>query len=148
GCAGAALQSVARNALASPDTLAVNAGAHLAVVLSAALGFSLTSGSSLLSGLAALGSASVGGLRAAGLLLWLSPAGPRRPRISRARAARATALQSLAALFRLLEVEEPRGRFGGGRRPLVRADVTPAARLTAVVLLGLGGRMLVGHRMD
>src|SRR5699024_5744459 len=41
GAAGAVLQSVARNPLASPDTLAVNAGAHLAVVLAAAFGLTL-----------------------------------------------------------------------------------------------------------
>ncbi|MGH3469291.1 MAG: iron chelate uptake ABC transporter family permease subunit, partial [Thermocrispum sp.] len=72
GCAGAALQSVARNALAAPDTLAVNAGAHLAVVLAAAFGISLTASGSLLGSLSALGSAFVGGLLAAGLVLVLS----------------------------------------------------------------------------
>ena len=41
GVAGAALQSFARNPLASPDTLAVNAGAYLAVVGVAAFGVSL-----------------------------------------------------------------------------------------------------------
>ncbi|MEW1589471.1 iron chelate uptake ABC transporter family permease subunit, partial [Micromonospora vinacea] len=41
GFAGAALQSIARNPLASPDTLAVNAGAHLAIVAVAAFGVSL-----------------------------------------------------------------------------------------------------------
>lgn len=41
GVAGALLQSLARNTLASPDTLGVNAGAHFAVVLAAVLGLSL-----------------------------------------------------------------------------------------------------------
>jgi iron complex transport system permease protein len=41
GAAGAALQSVIRNALAAPDTLGVNAGAHLAVVTAAAFGLAL-----------------------------------------------------------------------------------------------------------
>ena len=41
GVAGATLQSLARNPLASPDTLAVNAGAYLAVVAAAAFGLSL-----------------------------------------------------------------------------------------------------------
>ena len=41
GVAGAGLQSLARNPLASPDTLAVNAGAYLAVVAAAAFGVSL-----------------------------------------------------------------------------------------------------------
>ena len=38
GVAGAGLQSLARNPLASPDTLGVNAGAYLAVVVVAAFG--------------------------------------------------------------------------------------------------------------
>src|SRR5690606_40070167 len=38
GAAGALLQSIARNALASPDTMGVNAGAHLALTAVAALG--------------------------------------------------------------------------------------------------------------
>src|SRR6478752_6052120 len=41
GVAGAVLQSVARNPLASPDTLAVNAGAYLTVVAVAAFGLSV-----------------------------------------------------------------------------------------------------------
>jgi len=148
GCAGAALQSVARNALASPDTLAVNAGAHLAVVLSAALGFSLTSGSSLLSGLAALGSAFVGGLLAAGLVLLLSSGGTSPTRIILAGSAITMALQSLTYLFLLLYEEETHGLFAWGMGSLVQADVTPVAQLTPVVLLCIGGCMLLGHRMD
>ena len=73
GVAGAVLQSVARNALASPDTLAVNAGAHLALVATAAFGLSLAA-------LPRAGLAFVGGLAAAALVLMISSgAGPARP---------------------------------------------------------------------
>ncbi|MGO2863372.1 MAG: iron chelate uptake ABC transporter family permease subunit, partial [Brevibacterium sp.] len=41
GIAGALLQSVTRNMLASPDTLAVAAGSHFALTLLAALGLTL-----------------------------------------------------------------------------------------------------------
>ena len=61
GFAGAALQSVARNALASPDTLEVNAGAYLAVVAVAALGLALPL-------FVSAGVAMAGGLLAAGLV--------------------------------------------------------------------------------
>ncbi|MCU1515317.1 MAG: Fe3+-hydroxamate transporter, permease subunit, partial [Pseudarthrobacter sp.] len=68
GVAGAALQSATRNVLAAPDTLAVNAGAHLAIVAVAAFGITLPA---LLSG----GLAFVGGLAAALLVLALSGGG-------------------------------------------------------------------------
>ncbi|OEV18831.1 iron chelate uptake ABC transporter family permease subunit, partial [Streptomyces nanshensis] len=68
GAAGAALQSVSRNMLASPDTLAVNAGAYLAVVSVAAFGITLPA-------LPAGGTAFLGGLLAAGVVLGLSRAG-------------------------------------------------------------------------
>jgi len=148
GCAGAALQSVARNALASPDTLAVNAGAHLAVVLSAALGISLTAGSSLLSGLAALGSAFVGGLLAAGLVLLLSSGGTSPTRIILAGSAITMAVQSVTYLFLLLYEEETHGLFAWGMGSLVQADVTPVVQLAPVVLLCVACCMLLGHRLD
>ncbi|MEV4621635.1 iron chelate uptake ABC transporter family permease subunit, partial [Asanoa sp. NPDC049573] len=72
GVAGAALQSLARNALASPDTLAVNAGAYLAVVAASAFGISL---GVLPSGALAF----LGGLGAAGLVLALSSGGRAGP---------------------------------------------------------------------
>ena len=68
GVAGAALQSATRNVLASPDTLAVNAGAHFAIVAVAAFGLTLPA---LLSG----GIAFIGGLAAAMLVLALSGGG-------------------------------------------------------------------------
>ncbi len=68
GVAGAGLQSLARNPLASPDTLGVNAGAYLAVVVFAAFGISLPT---LPSG----GVAFLGGLAAAVLVLGLSAGG-------------------------------------------------------------------------
>src|SRR6478735_1857926 len=55
GMAGAVLQAVSRNVLASPDTLAVNAGSYLALGLAGATGVSLPM-------LASSGIAFVGGL--------------------------------------------------------------------------------------
>ena len=59
GIAGALLQSLTRNSLASPDTLAVTAGSYLAVVAVAAFGLSIPLWASG-------GVAFVGGLAAAG----------------------------------------------------------------------------------
>ncbi|MGH3431621.1 MAG: iron chelate uptake ABC transporter family permease subunit, partial [Thermocrispum sp.] len=149
GCAGAALQSVARNALAAPDTLAVNAGAHLAVVLAAAFGISLTASGSLLGSLSALGSAFVGGLLAAGLVLVLSAGGSTSPtRVILAGSAITMALQSLTYLFLLLYEQETRGLFAWGMGSLVQAGLAPIAQLTPVVALAVGGCLLIGHRLD
>ena len=67
GIAGALLQSLTRNSLASPDTLAVTAGSYLAVVAVAAFGLSIPLWASG-------GVAFVGGLTAAALVLGLSGA--------------------------------------------------------------------------
>ena len=65
GASGAALQGIARNPLAAPDTLAVNAGAHLAVTAAAVLGASLGA-------LPGVVVAFAGGLAAAGIVIGLS----------------------------------------------------------------------------
>jgi ABC-type Fe3+-siderophore transport system permease subunit len=149
GVSGAALQSVARNPLASPDTLAVNAGAHLAVVLAAALGFSLAAGGPLMTSLAALGMAFVGGLAAAGLVLVLASGGTAGPvRMILAGSAITMALQSLTYLFLLLYEEETHGLFAWGQGSLVQGDLTPVMQLAPVVALGVAGCLLIGHRLD
>ena len=78
GMSGGALQSVARNPLASPDTLAVNAGAYFTVVLAAVTGFALPFA---VSGALAF----VGGLAAAGLVLAIARGGAAAADAARAR---------------------------------------------------------------
>jgi ABC-type Fe3+-siderophore transport system permease subunit len=105
GFAGAALQPLARNPLASPDTLGVNAGAYLAVVTEAALGLSLPV-------VPAGGLAFLGGLAAAGLVLVLSAGGTTGPtRLVLAGSAIALALGSLTTLLLLLFQESTVGLF-------------------------------------
>ncbi|CAM3773540.1 iron ABC transporter permease [Nocardiopsis rhodophaea] len=148
GVAGAVLQSVARNPLASPDTLAVNAGAHLAVVLSAAFGLSMV-GTGFLGGLAALGTAFVGGLAAAGLVLMLSAGGATGPtRLILAGTAIMLALQSLTFLFLLLYEQETHGLFAWGNGSLVQTDLSATLRLLPLIVLGVAGCWAIGHRLD
>ncbi|WP_216216798.1 iron ABC transporter permease [Amycolatopsis aidingensis] len=148
GVAGAALQSIARNPLASPDTLAVNAGAHLAVVLSAALGLSIA-GTGFLGGLAALGTAFLGGLIAAALVLLLSAGGATGPtRLILAGTAIMLALQSLTFLFLLLYEQETHGLFAWGNGSLVQTDLSAVLRLAPVIALGILGCWLLGYRLD
>ncbi|MEO3928724.1 iron ABC transporter permease [Micromonosporaceae bacterium B7E4] len=142
GFAGAVLQSLARNPLASPDTLAVNAGAHLAVVAVAAAGLSLPA-------LPAGAVAFVGGLGAAGLVLLLSSGGAAGPaRLILAGSATAMALSSLTTLLLLLFEESTVGLFAWGNGSLVQGDLSAVAQLAPVVLLCVAGCLLVAHRLD
>ncbi|MEV0605372.1 iron ABC transporter permease [Polymorphospora rubra] len=142
GFAGAALQSLARNPLASPDTLAVNAGAHLAVVAAAAVGLNLPA---LPAGVAAF----AGGLAAAGLVLLLSAGGSSGPtRLILAGSATALALSSLTTLLMLLFEESTVGLFAWGNGSLVQGDLSTVAQLAPVVALGVAGCLLIGGRLD
>ncbi len=142
GVAGAALQSLARNPLASPDTLAVNAGAHLAVVTAAAFGLSLPL-------LPAGGLAFLGGLAAAGLVLALSTGGASGPtRLILAGSATAMALSSLTMLFLLLFEQETLGLFAWGNGSLSQSDMGGVQQLAPVVLLGTAGMCALAHRLD
>ncbi|HEX6359174.1 iron chelate uptake ABC transporter family permease subunit, partial [Actinophytocola sp.] len=108
GVAGAVLQSVSRNIMASPDTLAVDAGAHLALVTVAAFGISLPL-------LGAAGVAFVGGLGAAVLVLTLSGTGGTGVvRLVLAGTAIALAMIALTHILILLFSNETRGLFAWG----------------------------------
>ena len=108
GVAGAALQSVARNPLASPDTLGVNAGAYVALVLAAVFAVALPV--PFAGGLAFLG-----GLAAAGLVLVLaSGAGAGPTRLVLAGSAIALALDAVTVTLLLLFREHTVGLFAWG----------------------------------
>jgi iron complex transport system permease protein len=142
GLAGAALQSVARNPLASPDTLGVNAGAYLAVVAASAFGVSLPV---LPSGLLAF----VGGLVAAGLVLVLSAGGAAGPtRLVLAGSAVALALGALTTLLLILFEESTVGLFAWGSGSLVQSDLHAVSRMAPVVGLATVGLVLLAHRLD
>ncbi|WP_172967772.1 iron ABC transporter permease [Micromonospora sp. WMMA2032] len=142
GFAGAALQSTTRNPLASPDTLAVNAGAHLAIVATAAFGITLPA-------LPAGGLAFCGGLAAAGLVMLLSAGGrSATTRLILAGSATAMALASLTMLLLLLFEQATIGLFAWGNGSLVQGDLVAFTQLAPVV----GGAALVlvalGRRLD
>lgn len=142
GVAGALLQSLARNALASPDTLGVNAGAHFAVVLAAVLGISLPT---LPSGALA----TLGGLAAAGLVLVISAGGASGPtRLILAGSATALALMSLTAVLLLLFEQETIGLFAWGAGSLVQADLDAVIQLGPVVVLAVVASLVIARRLD
>lgn len=142
GVAGAALQSLARNPLASPDTLAVNAGAHFAVVTAAAFGLSLPL-------LPAGGLAFLGGLAAAGLVLALSAGGASGPtRLILAGSATAMALSSFTMLFLLLFEQETLGLFAWGNGSLSQSDMSGVRQMAPVVLLATAAMLALSQRLD
>ncbi|MGV9365667.1 iron ABC transporter permease [Amycolatopsis sp. NPDC003731] len=141
GVAGAVLQSVSRNTLASPDTLAVNAGAHLAVVAVAAFGVSLPL-------LGAAGIAFAGGLAAAVFVLALSGTGGTGiVRLVLAGTAIALALISVTQVLLLLYAQETRGLFAWGEGSLEQnglggiRTLGPVAGVALAVLLGMARQL-------
>lgn len=142
GIAGAAFQSLARNPLASPDTLAVNAGAHLAVVAAAAFGPALPV---LLSGAMAF----CGGLAAAGLVMLLSAGGRSGPtRLILAGSAIMLALASLTTLLLLLHEQATIGLFAWGNGSLVQSDLNAVKQIAPLIVAAVLATVLIGRRLD
>ncbi|MFD6136818.1 iron chelate uptake ABC transporter family permease subunit, partial [Isoptericola sp. NPDC060257] len=135
GVAGAVLQSVARNPLASPDTLAVNAGAYVTVVAAAALGLSVPF---YLQG----GIAFVGGLAAAALVLALARGGADGPtRLVLAGSAIMLALHSLTMVLLVLFEQETTGLFAWGSGSIVQSGTRTVSLAAPVVAAGVLGAL-------
>ncbi|GAA4422569.1 siderophore ABC transporter permease CdtC [Georgenia halophila] len=142
GVAGAVLQSVARNPLASPDTMGVNAGAHFAITVVAAAGLALPLA---LSGVLAF----VGGLGGAALVLLLARGGATGPtRLILAGATISLAIQAMTMLLLVLKEEETTGLYAWGSGSIVQSGMESVARVTPAVVLGLIAALLIAHRLD
>ncbi|GAA0919718.1 iron ABC transporter permease [Pseudonocardia zijingensis] len=141
GAAGAALQSITRNALASPDTLAVNAGAHFAIVVAAVLGLSVPVEASALLAFA-------GGLAAAALVFAISGGGTGPTRLVLAGTAVSLALFALVSVLLLLFTEETTGLYAWGSGQLAQIGLGSVARMTPVLLLGIAWLVVLGRRLD
>ena len=141
GVAGALLQSLTRNSLASPDTLAVTAGSYLAVVVVAAFGLTIPLWAS--GGVAVLG-----GLAAAALVLGLSGSGTSTTRILLAGAAVAVALQSAAATLLILFSQNTTSLFAWGSGSLSQLGLTAFLYAAPVVLAATVAGLLLARRLD
>jgi ferric hydroxamate transport system permease protein len=141
GAAGAALQSITRNALAAPDTLGVNAGAHLVIVACAALGLAVPAEASALLAFA-------GGLGAAALVFGLSGGGTGPTRLILAGSAVSLALFALTSVLLLLFTEETTGLYAWGSGQLAQIGFGAVALLAPVVLLGIAWLIVLGRRLD
>jgi iron complex transport system permease protein len=142
GVSGAVLQSVARNPLASPDTLGVNAGAYLLVTVAAVTGLTLP--------LAVTGAlAFVGGIGAAVLVLVLSRGGAAGPtRLVLAGSAVAIALGSVTSLLLLVFAQETVGLFAWGSGTITQSGSDKVAQAAPVVLLAVVVAVVRSRRLD
>lgn len=143
GVAGALLQSITRNQLASPDTLAVTAGSYFALSAVAAFGLSLP--------LWASGSvAFIGGLLAAALVLALagSTAGAGTTRLILAGSALAMALDAGTAMLLILFTENTTGLFAWGSGSLAQLNIDASLRALPLIVVALLAALLLTRRLD
>lgn len=141
GASGAGLQAVARNPLASPDTLAVNAGAYLALTFVSAFGISTgVWGGSLV--------ALLGGLAAAGLAFVLTGAGGSTVRLILGGSVLTLALSSVTSALLLIFSQETQGLFAWGAGSLSQSNPASVGQASVLVALGLGAMVALGGRLD
>ncbi|MFJ6084932.1 iron ABC transporter permease [Streptomyces sp. NPDC092369] len=141
GIAGAALQSVTRNVLAAPDTLAVNAGSYLALGLLSVTGATLPL-------LASSGVAFLGGLGAAAVVLSLSGLGTGTVRLVLAGSALTLGLSAVTEGLLLLFPERTQGLYQWNQGSIGQNGFDGVAQMAPVVLAGLVGLLLVARRVD
>lgn len=142
GASGAALQSVARNNLASPELLGVSAGAYLAVTVVAVAGITVPVW-------VAGGTAFAGGILAASLVMALSAGGASGPtRLVLAGSAASMALGSCTSLLLILFEEETRGLFAWGSGSLLAVDTEASRQMAPVLLVGIAGLLWLSSRLD
>ncbi|WFE20632.1 iron ABC transporter permease [Solwaraspora sp. WMMD937] len=142
GVAGALFQSLARNTLASPDTLAVTAGAYFAVSAVAAFGLGVPLWAS---GVVAF----VGGLLAAGLVLGLAGgAGSSTTRLVLAGSVVAMALQSATAAVLIGFQQETTGLFAWGSGSLSQLGLTAFGQAAPIVVGATAVAGLLARRLD
>ncbi|ODU05589.1 MAG: ABC transporter permease [Pseudonocardia sp. SCN 72-86] len=143
GVAGALLQSVTRNVLAAPDTLAVTAGAYFALTAVAAFGLAVP--------LWASGAvAFAGGLLAAAVVLGLAgrAAGTATTRLVLAGSAIALALDAATAMLLILFEENTTGLFAWGSGSLAQLNIDASLRAAPVVAAVLCVALLLSRRLD
>ncbi|RZB15029.1 iron ABC transporter permease [Streptomyces sp. F001] len=141
GMAGAALQAVSRNVLASPDTLAVNAGSYLALGLAAVTGVSLPL-------FASSGVAFVGGLAAAAVVLGLSGLGAGTVRLVLAGSALTLGLTAITEGLLLLFPQQTEGLYQWNQGSISQNGFDGVLQMAPLAVAGLVGLLLVARRVD
>ncbi|WP_030863510.1 iron ABC transporter permease [Streptomyces sp. NRRL S-37] len=141
GMAGVALQAVSRNVLASPDTLAVNAGSYFALGIAAVTGVSLPL-------LASSGVAFAGGLAAAAVVLGLSGLGAGTVRLVLAGTALALGLTAVTEGLLLLFPQQTEGLYQWNQGNIGQNGFDGVLQMLPVAVVGLAGLLLIARRVD
>ncbi|MFI9612820.1 iron ABC transporter permease [Streptomyces sp. NPDC052023] len=141
GMAGAALQAVSRNVLASPDTLAVNAGSYLALGVAAVTGVSLPL-------FASTGVAFAGGLTAAAVVLGLSGPGTGTVRLVLAGSALMLGLTAVTEGLLLLFPQQTEGLYRWNQGSIAQNGFDGVLQTAPIGVAGLIGLLLVARRVD
>ncbi|MFD6419267.1 iron ABC transporter permease [Streptomyces sp. NPDC060194] len=141
GMAGALLQRVSRNVLASPDTLAVNAGSYLALAVAAVTGVSLPFAASS-------GVAFVGGVATAAVVLGLSGLGAGTVRLVLAGTALALGLGAVTDGLLLLFPQETQGLYQWNQGSIGQNGFDGVVQLLPLVVVALAGLLVVAARVD
>lgn len=141
GMAGAALQAVSRNVLASPDTLAVNAGSYLALGLATVTGVSLPL-------FASSGVAFAGGLAAAAVVLGLSGLGTGTVRLVLAGSALMLGLTAVTESLLLLFPQQTEGLYRWNQGSIAQNGFDGVLQMAPLGVIGLAGLLLVARRLD
>lgn len=142
GVAGLLMQSLARNPIASPDTLGVTAGSYFAVTAVTAFGISIPFWAS---GLVAF----VGGLAAAALVLGLAGgAASSTTRLVLAGSALALALQAGTSALLVLFDEETKGLFAWGSGSLSQLGIESFLRAAPVIAVAVALALALTRRLD
>ncbi|MGN7139714.1 iron chelate uptake ABC transporter family permease subunit, partial [Streptomyces pseudogriseolus] len=141
GIAGLALQAVSRNVLASPDTLAVNAGSYFALGVVAVTGLSLPL-------LASSAVAFAGGLAAAAVVLGLSGLGAGTVRLVLAGTALALGLTAVTEGLLLLFPQETEGLYQWNQGSIGQNGFDGVLQMLPVAVVALAGLLLVARRVD
>ena len=145
GVAGVLVQGVTRNPLASSDTLGVNAGAYLGVVV-VTVAVPVLPGLALLSGgLAAF----IGGVAAMALVWTLTSRGPRTPgRVLLAGTAVSFAAGSVAGLLLLLNEPLAGQLFFWGNGTLAQNSMTRPTAIGVIVALAVAASFALARPLD
>ncbi|MER5885264.1 iron ABC transporter permease [Streptomyces sp. NPDC001941] len=141
GIAGFALQAVSRNVLAAPDTLAVNAGAYLALGTAAAFGISLPF-------LASSGIAFLGGLAAAAVVLGLSGMGAGTVRLVLAGSALMLGLTAVTEGLLLLFPHETEGLYKWNQGSIAQSGFDGVVQMLPFAVVAVTGLLLLSRRVD
>ncbi|WP_396653056.1 iron ABC transporter permease [Microbacterium resistens] len=142
GAAGVLMQSLSRNALASPDTLGVMGGAYLAVTAVAAFGIAVPAWASG-------GVAFAGGLAAAILVLGIAGgAGSGTTRLVLAGSALALAFQAGTSTLLILFSEQTKGLLAWGSGSLSQLGLDAFLQAAPVVVAALVLTLVLSRRLD